>query len=117
MDQAVDGSSSAISEAEALIVAKATVAKHEHWPEHQPDLGHLVHSVYYEGHRTNNGGWVVIAHRGFYSTDPHEAPGSFLFDAVPAAIIAINKVGTVNSYSRQWSIDDPPRRRGVALTL
>jgi hypothetical protein len=93
------GASTPISEEQALAVARVEVAKREHWPEGQLAPDRLIHTVCYQAERMNSGGWKVVAHRAVKDNRP--GYGDCGFDAIPAAIIIVNKRGAVTSYTKE----------------
>jgi hypothetical protein len=96
--RAADGSSSRISEKQALVIARKEIAKREGWPEPKIDSHHLVHTVYYGSHRIDHGGWRVVAHRAVAEDRPGGALG---YDPIPAVIMIINERGSVTHYIRK----------------
>lgn len=100
-NRAADSSSSPLSEKDVVAIAKVVISKREHWPESKRDPKGLIHTVCYGARRINDGGWVVIAHRGVVESGPNSC-GDCVYDPIPAAIIFINKKGDVTRYSRQY---------------
>ena len=97
---APDGSSSPISQERAWAIAKAEVARREHWPEGKVGRDHLIHTVSYDATRVDNGGWCVIARRAV-TEGRLDGGGGCAYDPIPAAIILINNKGVVSDYSRK----------------
>lgn len=106
-----DHSLSPVSEKQAWEIAKAAVARREHWPESKLGSDGLIHTVVYQAHRINDGGWMVIAHRAAFENRPEGACG---YDGVAPAVIFINENGIVTRYTRK-EVLVPTRMQGGEL--
>ncbi len=100
-ETAADGSSTSITHAQALTIAKAEIVKREGWPQHQRSKEGSIHGVLYTVRRINHGGYRVEAQRStIYPNHPCE-----IFDPIPPAVMIIDRQGQVTHYVRKEKLD------------
>jgi len=84
---------------QAWVIARAQIARREHWSEGKRGRGHIIHGVEYRAVPIDDGGWKVIAHRALTEDRGEVGTG---WDG-PAAIIIINREGVVTKHYREFT--------------